>query len=86
MRSVLELIGGNVEFNVMNVIVYPSKVAPVYDVELDSVEAVESLVKEFYKFTRRSSPAKRPSELERVSVYHSVTPGTRIRISLLRVS
>ena len=77
---------GSVPVAVLKVVVYPPHSAPVYDCELSSAEAVSALVRDFYKFTRRRDPVRRPVELEGVSVYHSVTPGTRVRISLLRVS
>ena len=83
--SLLALVGSTTPFVVCNVIVYPAKGRPVYEVVLDSAAGVESLIKEFFKFTRRKDPVARPPELSGVSVYHSVTPGTRVRISLLRV-
>ena len=86
LASVLQLIGSSVPFAVTDVIAYPSASSPVYDVGLDSSVAVSSLVREFFKFTKRTNPTARPPELERVGVYHSVTTGTRVRISLLRVS
>ena len=80
----LTAVGLRSPFSVVDVIVYPAS-QPVYDVELDYAKSVEFLVKEFFKFTRRKDPLVRPTELERVSLFHSVTAGTRIRISLLRV-
>ena len=74
------------DFEVVNVVVFPSGNHPVYDVELCSPGAVEALVREFFKYTRRRDPVQRPAELDRVSIHHSVTPGTRVRIALLRVS
>ena len=85
LKSVLDKIGVDEEFSVLNVILYPAS-SPVYDVELDSVVAVEALVRNFFKFTRRKDPVSRPPELDKVSVYHSVTTGTRIRLALLRVN
>ena len=85
MSSVLRLVGGGLEFSVVGVVVYSARHSPIYNVELDSTAAVTSLLREFFKFTRRNNPVKRPPELESVSLHHSVTPGTRIRISLLRV-
>ena len=70
----------------LSVVTYSAKSAPVFNAELDSAEAVDAILREFSKFTRRSNPVKRPPELEDVALYHAVTPGTRIRISLLRVS
>ena len=87
LKAVLSLIGVSLPFEVLSVVVYgPSSASPVYNVELDSVSAVDALLIEFFKFTRRSNPVKRPPELERVFLYHAVTPGTRIRISILRVN
>ena len=84
LASILRLIS-DTEFEVTNVLTYASPSAPIYDVELDHATAVETILRSFYRFTRRRDPVKRPAELERVSVHHSVTPGTRVRISLLRV-
>ena len=84
--SLLTLIGSNVPFVVNQVIVFPGKGRPVYEVVLDSSNGVESLVKEYFKYTRRKDPVSRPPELSGVSIFHSVTAGTRVRISLLRVS
>ena len=84
-ESVLSLIG-SAAFQVKDVVVYSaSSPSPVYNVELDSIASVDSLLKEFFKFTRRSNPVKRPPELDKVFLYNAVTPGTRIRISILRV-
>ena len=85
LMSVLSLIGSPTPFSIVNVLVYPTRGSPVYDVELSSVESVNALIREFSKYTRRRDPVRRPSELDRVSIYHSVTPGTRVRVSLLRV-
>ena len=84
--SLLTLVGSSVSFVVNNVIVYPAKGKPVYEVVLDSPAGVEALVKEYFKFTRRKDPISRPPELNGVTIFHSVTSGTRVRISLLRVS
>ena len=84
--SLLALVGTAVPFVVRNVIVYPARGRPVYEVVLDSAAGVEALIKEFFKYTRRKDPIARPPELSGVSVFHSVTAGTRVRISLLRVS
>ena len=84
LTSVLRLVDPDLEFTVKTVVVYSSR-NPIYDVQLDSAEAVESLLRSFFRFTRQRDPAKRPVDLEGISLYHSVTPGTRIRTSLLRV-
>ena len=84
--SLLALIGSTVPYVVNSVIVYPGKGRPVYEVCLDSPAGVESLVREYLKYTRRKDPVTRPQELSGVSIFHSVTAGTRVRISLLRVS
>ena len=86
MASVLRLISAETEFTVVSVLTYSAAHSPIYDVELDSTLAVETLLRSFYRFTRRREPVRRPPELEKVSVHHSVTVGTRVRISLLRVS
>ena len=86
LASILQLIGAPISFSVISVATYPSGASPVYDVELDSAAAVSAILREFYKFTRRQAPVSRPPELAHVAVYNSVTPGTRVRISLLRVS
>ena len=83
--SVLSAVGSSAEFDVLDVFTYSSGSNPVYDAKLSSAEAVEIIIKEFYKFTRRRDPVRRPAELERVNLYHSITPGTRVRISILRV-
>ena len=83
--SVLGLVGTQVAFTVINVNVFPSPTSPVYDVELDSSEAVSNILGTFTRYTRRHEPVARPQGLEGVSMYNSVTPGTRIRLSLLRV-
>ena len=85
LTSVLSLVGAPEPFSITNVIVYPTRGSPVYDVELASVESVNSIIREFSKYTRRRDPVRRPAELDRVSIYHSVTPGTRVRVSLMRV-
>ena len=86
LTSVLQLVGASVEFSVVSVSVFPSGQSPVYEVELDSAGAVSAILRSFARFTRRHEPAKRPVDLADVTLYNSVTPGTRIRISLLRVS
>ena len=80
------MVGSSTEFKVVSVVSYSAKSSPVFNAELDSEEAVDSILREFSKYTRRNNPVKRPAELETVSMHHAVTPGTRIRISLLRVS
>ena len=84
LSALIQAVGCGVDVRVVNVIVYPSS-NPVYDVELDSAASVEAVVRGFFKFTRRRDPVRKPRELEKVSMHHSVTPGTRVRISLLRV-
>ena len=84
--QVLTLVGITLPFEVLNVAVYSAQSSPVYDAELDSVLAVNALLKEYYKFTRRREPVARPPELDRVALYRCVTTGTRVRVSLLRVS
>ena len=87
LRSVLALVGAPVPFEVDDVVVYSAHSShPVYNVKLSSAAAVDSILREFFNYTRRSNPVKRPAELDNVSLNHAVTPGTRIRISLLRVS
>ena len=86
LSSVLCLIGSPTPFTVVNVIVYLTRGSPVYDVELESAASVNSLLREFSKFTRRKDAVRRPAELDRVSIYHSVTPGTRVRVSLMRAN
>ena len=83
--SLLALVGCDHPFTVQSVKSYSTS-NPVYSVELDSSESVDSLLRTFTKFTRRRDPVRRPPELENASLFHSVTAGTRIRISLLRVS
>ena len=85
LASILRLIS-DCEFVVTNVFTYASPASPIYDVELDTTSAVETILRSFYRFTRRRDPVRRPPELDRVSIHHSVTPGTRVRISLMRVS
>ena len=86
LTSVLSLFGSDFPFVVRNVIVFPPVASPVYDVELDTSGAVDALIRETFKFSRKQDPVKPPPELERITLYHSVTPATRIRIALLRVS
>ena len=83
--AVLNEVGSGREFTVLGVIVYGSN-NPVYNVELDSPESVSSLLSAFSRFTKRHQPVQRPQSLDGISLYHAVTPGTRVRISLLRVS
>ena len=85
LTSVLGQIGADLPFVVINVVTY-SRSSPVYDVELGSSASVDALLRSYYRFTRRRDPVARPPELDGVTLYHSVTPGTRVRISLLRVS
>ena len=84
--SVLGLVGTEIAFQVLNVNVFPSPTSPVYDVELDSAAAVGSILGTFTRYTRRHESVARPQGLDGVSLYNAVTPGTRIRLSLLRVS
>ena len=86
LASILKLVCSTTEFEVVNVMTYAAPSSPIYDIELDSALAVENLLRSFYRFTRRRDPVRRPPELEHVSIHHSVTPGTRVRIALLRVS
>ena len=85
LASVLSLVSSHPQFNVSNVITFSAGSSPVYSAELDSTEAVASLLRAFMRFTRRRDPVSRPADLEKVGLYHSVTIGTRVRISLLRV-
>ena len=81
---VLRLIGPGVKFDIKSVIMYsPSN--PVYDVELDSNKSVDAIFNASYRFVRRNDPIQKPTEIERISIFRSVTPATRVRISLLRV-
>ena len=82
---VLGAVGISSAFTVVSSITYSAGSSPVFDVELDSPASVDALLRGFYRFTRRSDPAQRPALLSGVSLYHAVTPGTRVRISLLRV-
>lgn len=83
--SVLALVGANVDVRVKSVIVFPGA-KPVYKVELESAAVVKALLSGHSQYTRRRDPVARPQGLENVFLYNCVTPGTRIRISLLRVS
>lgn len=85
LASVLGVVGADTDFSVVSVNVFPSGQSPVYEVELDSIGAVSAILRSFARFTRRHEPAKRLADLTGVSLYNSVTPGTRIWISLLRV-
>ena len=85
LTSVLKLFGPEVDFEIKNVIMY-SAGNPVYDVELDSATSVDEILNSSFRFYRRKDPISKPPELEKISIYRSVTPGTRVRISLLRVS
>ena len=86
LASVLASVGSDAAFVVNSVVVYPARGNPVYEVVLDTPLACERLIKDFFRFTRRRDPVSRPHELNGVAIYHSVTSGTRVRISLLRVS
>ena len=86
LTAVLEQVGATRPFSVLAVNVFPSPASPVYDVQLDSVESVDSILISFSRFVRRQDPDARPAALDGVSMFHSVTTGTRIRLSLLRVS
>ena len=86
LTAVLSNVGSELEFNIVKVNVFPPPNHPVYDVELETAESVDALLKAFSRFTRRYEPITRPSSLDGLSMYHSVTTGTRVRISLLRVS
>ena len=59
---------------------------PIYEVVLEDSETAEALRKSFSRFTRKRSPISRPPELDGVEIFNSVTPATRVRISVLRVS
>ena len=83
--SVLALVGANVDVRVKSVVVFPGA-KPVYKAELESAEVVKALLSGHSQYTRRRDPVARPQGLENVFLYTCVTPGTRIRISLLRVS
>ena len=84
LSSVLSLVSSELRLNVKSVICFPGA-KPVYKVELGSAEIVRDLLFSFSRFTRRVDRVPFPSGLENVTMYHCVTPGTRIRISLLRV-
>ena len=58
---------------------------PIYEVQLDDAESAVALRTSFSCFTRKHKPVACPPELEGVGVYNSVTLGTRVRISILRV-
>lgn len=83
--AVLTEIGAGREFSVISVIVYGAG-SPVYNAELNSEESVQSILSAFSRFTRRHQPVSRPQSLEGISLHRAVTVGTRVRISLLRVS
>ena len=59
---------------------------PIYEVVLEDSETAEALRRSFSRFTRKRSPISRPPELDGVEIFNSVTPATRVRISVLRVS
>ena len=84
LASVLSLVSSEVKVNVESVVCFPG-VKPVYKVDLGSSETVRALLFSFSRFTRRVDRVPFPSGLENVSIYNCVTPGTRVRISLLRV-
>ena len=82
--AALSEVGASCEFSVESVIVYGAG-NPVYNVELGSEKSVNSLLSAFSRFTRRNDPVSRPQSLDGLALHHAVTPGTRVRISLLRV-
>ena len=82
--AVLAEVGANRGFEILSVIVYGAS-HPVYNVELESEDSVRSILSAFSRFTRRHEPVTRPASLDGVGLYHAVTPGTRVRLSLLRV-
>ena len=84
--ALLGLVAVDVPYSVVSVQTYAAHSNPVYDAELDSADAVSALIRSFSRYTRRRDPVRRPRELDGISLYHSVTPGTRVRIALLRVS
>ena len=84
LSSVLSLVSSELRINVKSVVCFPGA-KPVYKVELGSAEVVRDLLFSFSCFTRQVDRVPFPPGLENVTVYHCVTPGTRIRISLLRV-
>ena len=83
--SLLNEVGSTQEFTVEEVIVY-GQGNPVYNVALSTEKSVTALLSAFSRFIRRRDPVPRPSSLDGVALHHAVTPGTRVRISLLRVS
>ena len=84
---ILELVGSTTPFSVLAVSSLPSRGGPsVFDAQLDSNESVDSILIAFSRFVRRKDPVARPRGLEGVQLHHSVTVGTRVRISLMRVS
>ena len=85
LSSVLSLVSSELRLNVRSVVCFPGA-KPVYKVELGSAEVVRDLLFSFSRFTRRVDRVPFPAGLENVTMYNCVTPGTRIRISLLRVS
>ena len=86
-RHILSTIDKKVQFSVSEVRVHGSGPRPpIYEAVLGDSESADTLRKSFARFTRKRSPVPRPSELDGVEVYNSVTPATRVRISVLRVS
>ena len=83
--STLAEVGPGLDVSVVDVIIYGAGY-PVYNVELKSEESVKALLSAFSRFTRRRDPVPRPQSLDKISLHHAVTVGTRVRLSLLRVS
>ena len=87
LRHLLSCINPKVDFSISEVRVRgSSSLPPIYEVVLTEAEASEDLRLSFTRFTRKKNPVDRPPELDGVEIFNSVTPATRVRISILRVS
>ena len=86
-RHIISTIDRKIGFSVSEVRVFGAGPRPpIYEVVLGDSESADALRKSFARYTRKRSPVTRPPELDGVEVYNSVTPATRVRISILRVS
>ena len=86
-RHILSTIDKKLKFSISEVRVHGTGPRPpIYEVVLDESESAKALRVSFSRFTRKKSPVSRPPELDGVELYNSITPATRVRISILRVS
>ena len=87
LAQILSKINQKIKFRIVDVRVRGvGSRPPIYEVTLEDSESASALRRGFSKFTQKRNPVSCPPELSGVEVTNSATIGTRVRISILRVT